>query len=339
MKTQQLVRIAGLAALALVALAAISYLFAGREPRAGALPDDETIAIDGGEEVMASIDQALGRPGLIEVAPFSGAEPPLPADAALGVAVSQNATKDVAPGGGAPAALASIDDRKIVQTAALRLQVDAVGASFEDVGRIATAAGGFVASSNFSFQGDRQVASLTVRVPATRYQDVLSQVRALGAKVDSEVSNASDVTEEYSDLQARLRNLEATEGQLLALLGRAETITDILQVQDRLNFVRGQIEQSQGRMALLDKLTDLATITVRLRPVVVGATSGGGDLGASVSKAWNDSLQFLGGVAAGVLTVVIFGWWTPIVAVPTYVLGSRLLRNRPRPAVTPVEGV
>ena len=339
MKTQQLVRIAGLAALALVALAAISYLFDGREPRAGALPDDETIAIDGGEAVMASIDQALGRPGLIEVAPLSGAQPPLPA-AALGVATNQSATKAVVPGGGAPAgALASLDDRKIVQTAALRLQVDAVGASFEDVGRIATAAGGFVASSNFSFQGDQQVASLTVRVPVTRYQDVLSQVRALGAKVDSEASNASDVTEEYSDHKARLRNLEATEGQLLALLGRAETITDILQVQDRLNFIRGQIEQSQGRMALLDKLTDLATITVHLRPVVVGATTGGGGLGASVSKAWNDSLQFLGGVAAGVLTVVIFGWWTPIVAVPAYVLGSRLLRSRPRPAVAPVEGV
>ena len=161
--------------------------------------------------------------------------------------------------------------------------------------------------------------------------------------MDSEGSNASDVSEEYSDLQARLRNLEASETRLLELLGRAENISEVLQVQDRINNVRGEIERTLGRITLLDKLSDLATITVHLRPVVAGTTSGGGSpLGDAIDEAWADSLAFLEDVAAGVLTVVVFAWWLPFVAVPTYVIGSRLLRRPSMPATrpaAPVEGV
>jgi hypothetical protein len=195
-------------------------------------------------------------------------------------------------------------------------------------------AGGFVASSKFALQGEDQIASMTVRVPAASYQDVLSEIRGLGVKVDSEGSNASDVTEEYTDLEARLRNLEATEVRLLELMGRATNVNEILQVQDRLNGVRSEIERVKGRMSLLDRLTDLATITVHLRPVVAGSgggTNGGFDFGAEVSKAWDESLEFLGDVAAAVIAVVVFVWWVPFVALPLWFFGSRLLRSRPRP--------
>jgi hypothetical protein len=243
-----------------------------------------------------------------------------------------------------PATSATIDDRKIVQTASMRLQVKEVGAGFEEVSRITAGAGGFVASSNFALQGEQSIASMTIRVPATRYHDVLSEIRGLGVKVESETSNASDVTEEYSDLAARLRTLEATELQLLGLLGRAGTINEILQVQDRLNSVRTQIEQVKGRQALLDKLSELATITVHLRPVAAAGigSSNGTDLGAKVSEAWQDSLDFLAGIAGGVLTVVVFGWWLPVVLVPGFVALRRWAATRPeREPVRPasVEGV
>jgi hypothetical protein len=224
-------------------------------------------------------------------------------------------------------------DRKIVQTATISLQVREVGGSFEEVSRIATTAGGFIASSKFALQGEDQIASMTIRVPAANYQEVLNDIRGLGVKVDTEGSNASDVTEEYSDLEARLRNLEATEARLLELMGRATNVNEILQVQDRLNGVRGEIERVLGRISLLDRLTELATITVHLRPVVVsnGGGNGGFNFGAEVSKAWDESLEFLGDVAAAVIAVVVFVWWVPLVALPLWFVGSRLLRSRPRP--------
>lgn len=235
--------------------------------------------------------------------------------------------------GGAGAALASSIDRKIVSTASIQMQVENVGGSFEEVGRIATAAGGFVASSSFSNRGDDQVASVTIRVPAESYQSVLGSLRNLGVKVDAESSDANDVTEQYTDLGSRLRTLEATESQLLTLLERAETISDILTVQDRLNYTRGEIEQVKGRMQLLDDLTSLATITVHLQPVVAGNGGGpseGVDLGAEVAEAWDASMEFLGEVAAGVVRVVVFAWWVPVAGVPLLLVYKAMTRNRPQ---------
>ncbi len=329
MINQKLSRLLGYGAITLVALGALGYAVDRRDASPDAAITDEP-GFGADESVSAAIGQALGREpgGFPALAPDFAAESK--AEPGGGVTASDGGVA-VTASGADPFGLS--DDRKIVQTAALNLQVEEVGPSFEAVGRIATADGGFVASSNFSFQGEKQVASMTIRVPTTRYQDVLREVRALGAKVDSETSNASDVTEEYSDLAARVRNLEATEGQLLLLLlGEATTINEILQVQDRLNGVRGEIERAKGRIALLDKLTELATVTVNLRPVVavVQVGEGGGvDLGAEVEEAWAASMAFLGGIAAGVVRVVVFAWWLPIVGLPLLLILQRWARGRP----------
>src|SRR5262249_2995000 len=154
-------------------------------------------------------------------------------------------------------AASSIDDRKIVQTATISMQVKDVAGASDQIGLIAGSAGGYVAASKFSSSGDQQLATVTIKVPADKYQNVLSQIRKLGAKIDTDASNASDVTEEYTDLSAQLRNLQATEAQLLTFLGQARNITEVLQVQDRLNSVRNDIERTKGRINLLDKLSDM----------------------------------------------------------------------------------
>jgi hypothetical protein len=338
MTRQRLVRIIGLGALAFIALGAIGIAFNSND--------------DNGRNAL-SVEEQMTRDAVME--PGKDAIPYGPADCPnCSVVANESGVPPIASGGGSdgaglihpdqpvigptdpvafPAPSAQVaDDRQIIQTAALHLQVEEVGPSFEDVGRIATASGGFVASSTFSQQDEHQIASVTVRVPADRYHDVLVQFRALGVKIDSESSDANDVTEEYSDLNARLRNLEATETQLLELLGRADTIGDILQVQDRLNSVRSEIEQVKGRIVLLDKLTDLATITVHLRPegAFEPVSNGNGvDLGAEVREAWEASLDFLGNIAAGAISVVVFAWWVPVVGIPAYVIGTRWLRSRP----------
>lgn len=224
-------------------------------------------------------------------------------------------------------------DRKIAMTGSMTLQVKDVGGAFEDVGRIATAAGGFVGSSTFGYQGDDQIASVTIRVPASRFQDVLAQVRSLAEKVDAEQAAAQDLTERYTDLQSQMRNLQRTEERYLELLGRAQTINEILQLEDRLQSVRGQIEQIQGRINVIEHTTDMATLTVHLRPPAVPqqeharASAGPDPLGAA-RDAWDASLVVLGNVASGLLMVLVFSWWlVPVLAVCT-VVGARLVRAR-----------
>ena len=240
---------------------------------------------------------------------------------------------------GAPApesdpALQGLLDRKIVQTTSVDLDVEEVGRNFQDIVRIADAAGGFVASSTFSNVDDEQVADVTIRVPGDQYQRVLAEIRGMG-EVAQESSDANDVTEEYTDLQARLRTLQATEQRYIELLAQAQNINDILVVQDRLDSVRGQIEQVQGRINVLDHLTELATITVHLRPLAV-AVDGGGTVGPleAAQNAWEASLDSLRAVATVVLAVAAYSWWL-VLAFGALWLGARWW-SAPRPGAAGV---
>ena len=245
-----------------------------------------------------------------------------------GAPVSSDAAQNQV-GGAAPGdpQLQALLDRKIVQTTTVDVGVEDVARTFTDIIASAEAAGGFVSTSVFSNNDDEQSADLTIRVPADQYQSVLAIVRRSG-DVSNEASDARDVTEEYTDLQARLRTLEATEQRYLELLAKAGNINDILTVQDRLDGVRGQIEQALGRIELLDHLTDLATITVHLRSIVA-ADSGGGGTGPmeAAQEAWDASLATLGGLAIVGLVVVAFSWWlVPPVIVAA--IATRWWRNK-----------
>jgi hypothetical protein len=222
-------------------------------------------------------------------------------------------------------------DRKIIRTARLELEVENVSAAVAEVEDVAVAAGGFVSESKVfidepskSGGGDdrtprrTETATVTIRVPAEAYQSVVGQLRGVAREVKSESSEASEVTEEYTDLQARLRNQEATEAQLLELLTKAETIPDILTVQDRISPVRLEIERVQGRINLLDSLTDLATITVELAAFVPPAEEQGW-----AAEAWDVAREgsqtaavVLGSVA--IVGSVVLAW----LAVPALVIAA-----------------
>lgn len=233
-----------------------------------------------------------------------------------------------------PAGLPSQLDRKIIMTATLDLATDAVSKRYEDVGNIASSAGGFIASSTFGSSGDQQTASVTIRVPAASYQQALNDLRKLG-DVKGEQSNANDVTEEYTDLQSRLRNLKATQEQYLAFLLKAADITQVLAVQDRLNSTRADIEQVQGRINLVDHQSDLATITVHLSPPFVAKTdqpnktAKHGPLEVAADS-FEASLAVLVGIATVMLAVAAFSWWlVPVLAV-AYLIARR--QRTPRAA-------
>jgi len=245
-------------------------------------------------------------------------------------------------GSGNIQALPSVTDRKIVRTATVVLSVEDVGGAVQLVENIALAAGGYVSGSNVFVDqsqdqqgsGDvrspkrTQTATMTIRVPADAYGSVMNQLRGIAKEVVSERSEAQEVTEEYTDLQARLRNLQATEQRYLELQAKAETIPDILTVQDRLSLVRGEIEQVQGRINVLNDLTDLATIMVQLKPpaLVVEEEDKGW-----AANAWETSWEgskaaavVLGTVAIG--GAVLMAWLVPLAAVGF--IGWRLFGRR-----------
>jgi len=253
----------------------------------------------------------------------------LPSSGELAAPEDASGTSSGPSTGGAPNVLPSTLDRKIIQTATLQISTDEVSKKFEDVGNIAAAAGGFISSSSFGNSGENQTASITIRVPGENYQRALNDLRRLG-EVKGEQSSANDVTEEFTDLQSRLRNLQATEAQYLTFLQRAGDLSDVLTVQDRLNQVRAEIEQVQGRIDLVEHQTDLATITVHLDPPVVAKVTPK-DEGSSnplevAADSFQASLAVLLGIATVALAVAAFSWWI----VPLAIAGGLIARRQTR---------
>ncbi|MBN1375253.1 MAG: DUF4349 domain-containing protein [Dehalococcoidia bacterium] len=156
------------------------------------------------------------------------------------------------------------DDRKIVRTGSINIEVDDISEALDDIADIAVQYNGYVVSSSQRGNDDNPSGHISIRVPFSSFNDALQEIRTLAAKVSYENTASQDVTEQYTDLKAQLKNYEATEAQLLELLKKAESVTDVLEVQKELSNVRGSIERTKGRIQYLDRTTDMSLIEVQL---------------------------------------------------------------------------
>jgi len=154
-------------------------------------------------------------------------------------------------------------DRMVISTAQMSLEVADVSKAHDEIGRLASEAGGFITESSVSHGDGTETGSVTIRVPAKQYQPLLSKISKLG-KVLQKQESGQDVTEEFVDLQSRVRNLNREEQAFLAVMDKARKVTDILAVENELSRVRGEIEQATGRTQYLKSQVSLATITVQL---------------------------------------------------------------------------
>ena len=159
----------------------------------------------------------------------------------------------------------SVDERLIVREGSIRLSVEDVPQTASDITGIVEAEGGWVQSVSIDGPEGQDGATVVVRVPVDRFDAFMSAVRLLAVLVLSEQASSDDVTEEYVDQDARLRNLQRTEIQLLALMDRAGSIEDILRVQTQLTTVGRDIETLQGRLQFLERSAAESRIEVTLR--------------------------------------------------------------------------
>jgi hypothetical protein len=166
-------------------------------------------------------------------------------------------------------------EQRIIKNGSLQLVVDDVSATAQRIAEHAASRGGFVQSSSVTERADGTHAGhVTVRVPVAVFETSMADIKALAKVVSYESATGQDVTEQYTDLEARLRNARAQEETYLAILVKADTVEDILMVQERLGSIRGVIESLEGRIKYLENQTALATISISLEeePVVRAPT-------------------------------------------------------------------
>ncbi len=165
-----------------------------------------------------------------------------------------------------------VDDARIVRTGEMELEVTDVAVALTRARDGIRAMGGYIGASETQTIDDSPFASATYRIPVDRWEDALDLLRGLtggGGKVLNERTNAVEVTGAVVDLEARIRNLRASEAALQDIAAKAIRITDVLEVQAQLTTVRGEIEQLTAQLTQLEDQAAYATMTARFSAPVV----------------------------------------------------------------------
>ncbi|HLC06051.1 MAG TPA: DUF4349 domain-containing protein [Anaerolineales bacterium] len=228
-------------------------------------------------------------------------------------------------------------ERLVIRTASLSIVVHDPAGSAKEISRLADELGGFVVSSNvyestFSDIGVTAVrASITIRVPADRLDEALDRIEKGASEVQNRSVSGEDVTQQYTDLQSRLRNLEAAEAQLREIMASANKTEDVLAVYNQLVQVRGEIETVKGQIQYFEQSSRLSSVTVDLIPDVAAQPLqiGGWRPEGTAKEALTTlirSLQFLAdaGIWLGIYCLpigLLFG-------VPGYFIIRGILRRR-----------
>ncbi len=205
-------------------------------------------------------------------------------------------------------------DRKVIARAQIDLLVTDAGAASAAITELVERLGGYVTASNlyrasYSTSGALQ-GSMTLRVPAERLEETLAALEQLAVSVTSRSLNREDVTDQYTDIDSQLRNLEATETELRAMLAEVRarpgaTTEDIMAVYRTLTDVRSQIEQLRGRKNVFDNLIALSTIEVRLLPDVAELPLG--ETGWRPAAVFRSAQRALVGALQTLVDVAIWG--------------------------------
>jgi len=226
-------------------------------------------------------------------------EAPAPAASEAARSAAPQAQPAAASSKAAPAATPAANrapaiPRKLIRTVDLSLEVSDTQETARKVTALVTGLGGYVGASNGQRQGELMFFTMTVRVPVERLEEALTAIRVLAVRVNREHSQVEDVTDQYIDLDARMRTLEATETELRALLAesrqRARKVDEIMAVYQQLIEIRSQIEQIRTQLNSFDKLAAFSTLNLELvpteaaKPVVAGGSWRPGDTARSSAR-------------------------------------------------------
>ncbi|NYH44925.1 hypothetical protein HNR22_004652 [Micromonospora jinlongensis] len=261
------------------------------------------------------------------------AGPAAQAPAAKGGEANRDAASatDAEGAAGAGAADLRVDQRAIIYTGTMRVQVDDVDAAAREATAVATRAGGFIGGDQRRSADADAVAELQLRVPAPKFAGVVEEIAKLGRQQSREI-NTQDVTEETVDLDARITSQRARVDSARRLLTRATSITDLVSLENELGRREADLASLEAKKRRLADLTALSTITVSLAGPAAKTAGEKAETGFLVGlkggwKAFVASLTVLLTVLGALLP------WLVALGVPLGVLLVVLRRRRKTPAL------
>ena len=200
----------------------------------------------------------------------------------------------------------SNSDKRIQRNANLNIEVKSINESIDKLNNIIPSFGGEIISSNKGgFDYGQPYANIRLRVLSENLDSVLIEFKKLSSKVISENIYTNDVSEEFIDIEARLKIMKSTENRFNDLLSKSEKIEEIIQVEKELMRIRGDIESLEGRLNYLTKTTDTSEINLNLNEQIP-ITGESWKINEEFKEAFKNLLGFAKSLTNFVINVIVF---------------------------------
>lgn len=185
-------------------------------------------------------------------------------------------------------------ERKLIKNGRIGFQTDDLGKTHKSILSTAKKYNAYIASDEEIKRYDQIDHTIIVRIPAKRFDSFLTDISKGIEEFDYKEIQSQDVTAEYLDLQARIKTKKEMEIRYLAILQKANTVTDLLEVERQLGEVRGEIESMQGRLKFLKNQVSFSTLNINFyKDVPYKGDSFFARLGKGFGEGWEGLLSFL----------------------------------------------
>lgn len=198
--------------------------------------------------------------------------------------------------------------RLIIKNGELTIEIEKYDKAVSQLTKIADSLGGYIsdAQMNIHYTGVRE-GRLEIRIPAEKFETAMDLIKKTAVKIERENTKASDVTEEFYDLEARLSNKKKAELRMQEILRTAKTVSEILSVEESLTDIREDIERFEGRLRYLSDQTAVSTIKITLHEKYPLEVSRSGGFWRTIGDGFVDGFKGFAVVLRGTITFLIAG--------------------------------
>lgn len=154
--------------------------------------------------------------------------------------------------------------RKIIKNAQLDITVEDFDKAYERIIVLTKEMGGYIEDSRITKDKTGKMGHIAARMPHNHFEEFIMKLENLG-EVTNKTISGNDITTQYFDTQARVNNFKKQEQRLLDILEKAQTVEEILKIENELNRVRYEIERLTSQLKQWDNLVELSTVNIYLR--------------------------------------------------------------------------
>ena len=194
---------------------------------------------------------------------------------------------------------------KLIKTGTLEFETSNLGATYQLVRKAAQTNDAFLSNESTSNQYDRVVQHLTIRVPSRNFDKLVKAVGEGVKHFDTKSIEATDVTEEFVDAEARLKTKKQLEQRYQELLKRANKVSEILEIEAQIGELRSEIEAVEGRLRYLNNRVDYSTLDVQFYQKMPSLARNDRHFGKAFLQGWDNFVSLLFGLVANWSTILI----------------------------------